>query len=208
SSAVCARASAASGSAGAGMFAAVFGSLNASGLNAASQIEAQGEAGDVTPPDTTGAIGPSDYVEIVNQEVAAYDRSTLSLLGPAVELAAFTGGVSPCDVQVKYDPQTARWFYSAIRCDGTLNKNEIYVGFSKTSDPSDLSTAAGHGWCGYAYPTAKVLEDYPKLGLAATHIVIGSNAFNAETEAFLTAHILSLPNPAAGTITSCPAAPA
>ena len=111
-------------------------------------------------------------------------------------------------MQVTYDPQTARWFYSAIRCDGTLNKNEIYVGFSKTSDPSDLSTAAGHGWCGYAYPTAKVLEDYPKLGLAATHIVIGSNAFNAETEAFLTAHILSLPKPAAGTITSCPAAPA
>src|SRR5207244_3136619 len=106
------RASAQSGSPRAGAFAAVFGSLNASGLNAASQIAAQGEAGDVTPPDTTGAIGPSDYVEIVNQEVAAYARSTLSPLGPAVGLAAFTGGLSPCDPQVKYDPRTARWFYS------------------------------------------------------------------------------------------------
>src|SRR5205823_9837070 len=34
---------------------------------------------DGAPPDTTGAIGPNDYVEIVNSIVAAYDRSDLSL---------------------------------------------------------------------------------------------------------------------------------
>jgi IPT/TIG domain len=191
----------------AGTFAAVFGSLNAAGLSAAAQIAMQGEAGDVTPPDTTGAIGPNHYVELVNNEVAAYDRTSLAPVGSPVDLSTFTGGVSVCDPQIKYDPQTTRWFYAAIRCDGSTTNNKLYIGFSKTSDPTDLSTAVGHGWCGYGYNDGKVLEDYPKLGLDSLHIVIGSNSFNAETEAFLTAHILSLPKPASGKIEACPAVP-
>ncbi|HMH46364.1 MAG TPA: hypothetical protein VK538_01500, partial [Solirubrobacteraceae bacterium] len=87
----------------AGTFAAAFGSLNAAGLSAAAQIAMQGEAGDVTPPDTTGAIGPNQYVELVNNEVAAYDRTSLAPVGSPVDLSTFTGGVSVCDPQIKYD---------------------------------------------------------------------------------------------------------
>ena len=132
--------------------AAVFGSLNAAGLSASQEIAAFGHEG--TPPDTTGAIGPEDYVEFVNSEVAAYKRSNLALVGSPVELAAFIGAVAPCDPQIKYDAKSSRWFYSAIRCDGTRTSNTLYLGFSKTSDPTDFSTATGHGWCGYAYSTA------------------------------------------------------
>ena len=174
--------------------AVVFGSLNAAGLSAAQQIAAFGQ--DVSPPDTTGAIGPEHYVEFVNEEVAAYQRSNLAIVGTPVKLATFSGAVAPCDPQIKYDPKSSRWFYVAIRCDGTLTANTLYVGFSKTSNPTDLSTAVGHGWCGYAYPTEKTLEDYPKLGLDPSHIMIGTNVFDALTEAFITAHILSLPKPA------------
>ena len=39
-------------------------SLNSPGLS----------AGEFTPPDTTGAIGPADYVEFVNSEAAAFSR--------------------------------------------------------------------------------------------------------------------------------------
>jgi hypothetical protein len=39
---------------------AVSGPLNAGGLSAAQQIGTFGEGADVTPPDTTGAIGPGD----------------------------------------------------------------------------------------------------------------------------------------------------
>jgi hypothetical protein len=184
---------------------AVFGPLNAAGLSSAQQIGMFGA--DVTPPDTTGAIGPGDYVEFVNQEVAAYDRTSLAIVGSPVALSTFTGGVAVCDPQIKYDPQTSRWFYAAIRCDGTKTQNSLYLGFSKTSDPTDFSTAVGHGWCGYSYNTGNVLEDYPKLGLEALHIMIASNSFNAETGAFATAHILSLPKPPSGKIETCPAAP-
>jgi hypothetical protein len=185
--------------------AAVFGSLNGAGLSASEQIAAFGHDG--TPPDTTGAIGPEDYVEFVNSEVAAYKRSNLALVGSPVELAKFIGAVAPCDPQIKYDPKSSRWFYSAIRCDRTRTSNTLYAGFSKTSDPADFSTATGHGWCGYAYSTGSTIEDYDKLGLDSSHIVVGSNSFNAQTEAFITAHILSLPKPASGKIETCPAAP-
>jgi hypothetical protein len=185
--------------------AAVFGSLNAVGLSASQQIATFGEGADVTPPDTTGAIGPEDYVEFVNEEVAAYGRTNLAIVGSPVNLSTFTGGVRVCDPQIKYDAQSSRWFYAAIRCDGTTTAHALYLGFSKTSDPTNFSTAVGHGWCGYAYGTGKALEDYPKLGLDSLHIMIGSNSFSAG--AFRTAHILSLPKPGSGKIETCPAAP-
>ena len=83
---------------------AVPGALNSPGLSAAQQISAFGLNGDVTPPDTTGAVGPFQYLEIVNSEVAVYDRADLSLVGPPVDLGAFTSGVSPCDPQISTRP--------------------------------------------------------------------------------------------------------
>src|SRR5207245_3644417 len=185
--------------------AVVFASVNVAGLRASQQIANFGT--DVTPPDTTGAIGPEHYVEFVNEEVAAYQRSTLAIVGTPVKLSTFTGGVVPCDPQIKYDPKSSRWFYVAIRCDGTTSNNALYLGFSKTSNPTDFSTAVGHGWCGYSYGTGKFLEDYPKLGLASSHIIIGTTRFRVLPEVFETAHILSLPKPASGNIETYPAAP-
>jgi PKD domain len=184
--------------------AAVFGSLNQDGLDAEAQVgSAEGAS---TPPDTTGAIGPADYVEFVNGQVRAYGRTTLTATSAPVGLTEFVGGVAACDPQIKYDPASERWFYAAIRCDSTETANRVYVGFSKTTDPTNFSTAAGGGWCGYTYNSGKALEDYPKLGLDPQHILIGTNSFSAETEAFLTAHILSLSKPASGEITTCPSA--
>jgi PKD repeat protein len=190
-----------------GLAAAVFGTLNASGLTAKVQIEAGGV--DTTPPDTTGAIGPNHYVEFVNSEVAAYKRADLTIVGSPVDLSTFVGGVEKtvCDPQIKYDPQTERWFYVAIRCDGTATENTMYVGFSKTSDPTNFSTGGGGGWCGYSYAFGSAFEDYPKLGLAPLHIMIGTNSFNSIGE-FLTSHIFVAPKPASGKIIACPTAPA
>jgi PKD repeat protein len=187
---------------GGGPHTAVFGGLNASGLSAAQQIAQFGVAGDVTPPDTTGAIGPTQYIEIVNSEIAIYNRTSLSLEGSPVGLGTFTGGTFPCDVQIKFDPQSGRWFYLALRCDGTTASNELYVGFSKAATPRDLTPAS---WCTYTVPSNPVtsIDDYPKLGLDAGHIIIGSNSFDALTAAFLTAHIMAAPKPPAGPISSC-----
>jgi hypothetical protein len=179
--------------------AAVFGSLNEPGLSAAQQLEAF-PSQNVTPPDSTGAIGPNAYVEMVNQEIAVYNRSNLALVGSPVAFSTFTGGTGPCDPQIKYDPVSERWFATAIRCDGTTTANALYIEFSKTSDPSSLTT----GWCRYAVSSAGSLEDYDKLGISSDHIVIGVNEFNTKPEAFNSARIISAPKPAKGTITTCP----
>ena len=182
---------------------ALFGTLSAPGLSASQQISAFGEDADLTPPDTTGAIGPADYVEIVNAEIAVYDSANLTPVGSPVDLATFTGGSGPCDVQVKYDPGSDRWFFLALRCDGTTTDNQLYVGWSKTDDPSDLAT----GWCTFAVSSspATSLDDYPKLGLDGTHVIVGTNDYDASSSAFQTAHILVAPKPASGPLGSCTA---
>jgi PKD repeat protein len=177
----------------------VFGGFNASGLSAA-------QSGGGTPPDTTGATGPTQYIEIVNSEIAIYDRTNLSMIGSPVDLATFTGGIVPCDVQIKFDPQSGRWFYLALRCDGTTTSNQLYFGWSKTANPSDLTTAS---WCSFAVSStpATSLDDYPKLGLDAGHLIIGSNLFDASSGAFQSAHVLVAPKPPGGTISGCGSAP-
>src|SRR2546430_11944711 len=49
----------------------ISGDLNQAGLSAS-------DSGGGTPPDTTGAIGPSNYIEMVNSEIAVYSRSSLA----------------------------------------------------------------------------------------------------------------------------------
>jgi PKD domain-containing protein len=166
-------------------------------------LDTPGLAGneEFTPPDTTGAIGPADYVEFVNSEVAAFSRSTLAIVGAAHDLSTFVGGVQVCDPQIKYDPQSSRWFYVALRCDGTPTANALYLGFSKTSDPTDFSIEPGHGWCGYEYNTGEALEDYPKLGLDSQHIIVGTNSFHGTS--FVSAHVFAGPKPV-GAIGACP----
>jgi len=188
---------------------AIFGgtTFNQPGLSAAGEFALVGGQPGVTPPDSTGAIGPSSYIEIVNSQIAIWSRTNLSSMVASAGLDVFTGGVQTCDPQIKYDPQSGRWFYSALRCDGTPDQNELYVGWSKQSNPAGLTSS---DWCNYAVATSPVtsLDDYDKLGIDAGHIIIGANLFDATSQAFQSAQILVAPKPAAGPITTCSTAPA
>jgi hypothetical protein len=182
---------------------AVFGGLNAPGVSAAQAIAGFGERDDVTPPDTTGEIGPSAFVEITNGLVAVYSRANLALIGSPLDLATFVqdAGGAPCDPQVKFDPQTDRWFYEAIGC-GSSDLGELFVGWSITPDPSNLTT----GWCKFAGSgsvESSAAIDYPKLALDANHIIIGANVFNAINGSFLTAEIAVAAKPPAGALSAC-----
>lgn len=155
-----------------------------------------------TPPDTTGAIGPSYYLEMVNSVVRPYSRTTLAPLGIA-QLDVFSGpsGRSVFDPQVQWDQEANRWFYTAISNDGdtTATKNFMVFGWSKDANPTgDLTSSS---WCRFAINTGVVLDDYPKLGHDANHIIIGSNVFTGNT--FNGARIWALPKPANGS-TACP----
>lgn len=187
----------ASGGGGVTTNAVVVDGLNQPGLGATDNSAAnQG-----TPPDTTGAIGPSHYVEFVNSKVGVYNRTNLGLLA-SLNLDAFAGrsGQEVFDPQIKWDQQGGRWLYVADDIDSS-NHNFLAFGWSKTADPSDL---AG-GWCRFVVSTdvaGRFLEDYPKLGHDNLHILIGSNSVRGNS--FFTAHVYSMPKPASGD-TSCAA---
>src|SRR5437899_1900609 len=163
-------------------------------------------AGDVgfccTPPDTTGSIGPNNYVEFVNTEIAVYDRSLnqLSSLDMATFVAA-PSGLNVSDPQVQWDPRGGRWFYAAIAF--AQHNNYLVFGWSKTADPSNLSG----GWCRFGSFTGNQLPDYPKLGHDDNFVLFGANLYDdtSGNYVFTTADIWALPKPPAGNLTSCAA---
>src|ERR1700694_2460974 len=168
--------------------AALFNGLTHPGLSP------QAEGAGATPPDSTGAIGPTRYVEMVNQMVGVYDRSNLTLLS-STDLAGFVGvpsGVASSDPQIQWDPQANRWLYAEIGI--ATGNNHIVFGWTKTADPSDL---AG-GWCHYGISTGHNIEDYPKLGHDAHFLIVGSNVYDDGAGfPFTPANIWAIPKPAA-----------
>jgi hypothetical protein len=95
----------------------------------------------VTPPDSTGSIGPSNYVEMVNQQIGVYDR-TLTLLA-STDNGTFTAaaGWTVSDPQIQWDGGANRWLYAAVGV--ATGNNVLLFGWSKTASPTDLA----NGWC-------------------------------------------------------------
>jgi len=165
----------------------LFNGLNGSGLSDYA----------ATPPDSTGAIGPTRYVEMVNQQIGVFDRTNLTMLS-STDNGSFTGASaldSVSDPQIQWDPQANRWFYSAIAV--SQGNNALLFGWSKTSDPSDLT----NGWCRFGIGRGSDLDDYPKLGHDDDFIFVGSNVFSdvaAPNYTFETATLWAIPKPALG----------
>jgi hypothetical protein len=154
-----------------------------------------------TPPDSTGAIGPNNYVEMANSRIAVYDRN-LNLVSSST-LQNFAGQASSalCDVQIQWDPSANRWLYAFLYCGSDPNLQGFFLGWSMTSDPSNLT---GGGWCQFAYSTGAFLLDFPKLGHNSNYMIVGGNFYanpTTTTPSFVTATIAWVPLPANGDTT-------
>jgi chitodextrinase len=162
--------------------------LNGSGFD-------QGAAGGWSPPDSTGSIGPTAYLEMVNQAIGVYDRNNLGLVS-STNSTAFEKfqNDSGSDPQIQWDPQANRWLYSSI------GDHSLALGWSKTSDPGNLT----QDWCTFSLNTGDPLEDYPKLGHDASRITITANEF--DSSGFTTAHIWTYAAPPPGNVQCTPPA--
>jgi hypothetical protein len=153
-----------------------------------------------TPPDSTGAIGPNYYIEMVNSLVGVYSRADLSLVS-STDLGSFTAapsGLTLSDPQIQWDFIANRWFYLAIAFQIPGN-NYLVWGWSKTSDPSDLA----NGWCRFGVFTGDSLNDFPKLGHDDNYLLFGSNVYeDHDLNTELTANIWAYRKPASSD-TSC-----
>ena len=159
------------------------------------------------PSDSTGAIGTTRYIELVNSRAAIYNRTSNTPTAQG-NLLSLTGCATPActdsvfDVQVIWQPALNRFFYATMDIgSGSPGGNLINFGFSTTATPT-LSNAS---WCRYSIGFGNTVPDYPKLGDTKDFLLIGTNNFTA-SESFIGSTIFWITHPPAGT--SCPPASA
>jgi hypothetical protein len=152
-----------------------------------------------SPSDSTGAIGPTRYIEVVNSIVGVYDRS--GGVVASADLATWWNVLDtfPFDPQVIWDPGTSRFYYTGVTYFSDTGW-DLTVGWSTTDSPA----MADADWCRYVINYGSELPDNPHLGDSAPFILIGVNAFNGET--FRGADIIAIGKPDAAT--TCPDASA
>jgi hypothetical protein len=164
-------------------------------------IEFQGQSdANFTPPDTTGAVGPTRFLEVVNSRFGIYDRAGALLdSGTLNVLAGVSSSRIVFDPQALWDPQTQRFYYAAVNSNSFFTSHQLVFGWSKTSAPTTDAD-----WCKYSFGfgyTGGDLPDYPKLGDSQDFILIGANVFDGGVS-FQSADVAYVGKPAPGT--TCP----
>ncbi|HEX6871944.1 MAG TPA: carboxypeptidase regulatory-like domain-containing protein, partial [Micromonosporaceae bacterium] len=140
-------------------------------------FEGVGNVDGVVPPDTNGDVGPSHYVQMVNQSYAVYDKSGNLLLGPLPNNALFAGFGGPCettnhgDPVVLYDEAADRWMLTQFAVPGGATGFHQCMAISQTPDP----TGAFYRYDFFYHQTR--LNDYPKYGIWPDAYYMTANEF-------------------------------
>ncbi|MCP4220306.1 MAG: hypothetical protein GY765_37085 [bacterium] len=133
------------------------------------------------PPDTTGDVGLTYYIQAVNSSFGIFRKSDGVKVYSSTFDAFFGGtGISgtPCDSDnngdpiVLFDRYNERWFILDFAWDSSQNDGSYFsIAASKTSDPTG-------DWWQYAFRADNTLmDDYPKAGVWHDGIYITANMF-------------------------------
>jgi hypothetical protein len=134
------------------------------------------------PPDTNGAVGNYQYVQAVNVDLTAFDKSSgASVFGP-VPLNTFWSAVGgPCaqnnggDPIVQFDKINNRWVVMQIQYSGSGGGGGNYLCVA-VSNEDDWSDHTGFRFNAYSYKFS-TLTDYPKMGIWNDGYYVTFNAF-------------------------------
>jgi len=140
------------------------------GQSAADNRRALGFA--FVPPDTNGAVGARQYVQMVNVTIAVYDKRDGSLqLGPVAIHSLWSGFGGLCelggetatysdggDPVVLYDRMANRWLVSQLQFDETFTHTAQCLAISTSSD-------ATGSYNRYEFDFGANFPDYPKFGI-------------------------------------------
>ena len=136
---------------------------------------AVGQGGSWAPPDPNGAVGTSNYFEIVNDGFAIYNKSGTKVYGPAPTNTIFSGFGGHCqtnndgDGTVVFDHFAQRWVVQQFSISSVPYSTCIAV--STTSDPTG-------SWNRYEFVYNNTdFIDYPKLGVWSDGYYISYNVF-------------------------------
>ncbi len=139
------------------------------------------------PPDTNGAVGATQYVQIVNTAFQVFDKSTgNSVLGPVSIESVWSGFGGVCQNNGEGDPVVAlrqdrqSLGHQSVRRDGAADSRCVAVSTSPDATGSwnrydfDLGSTFGNNF-----------YDYPKLSTWPDAYYMSANVFNAGGTAFL-----------------------
>src|SRR6185436_1317629 len=133
-----------------------------------------------TPPDSMGAVGPTQYIVAVNGRIVSFNKSTGVADGVlnATTNSFFTSvrnGSGTSDPRIRYDRLTSRWFIIIIN---VATPNRVLVALSDSASAGIIT--AGTVWAFYQFTNAAgatCLADYPTLGIDKNALYIGVNNF-------------------------------
>jgi hypothetical protein len=167
------------------------------------------EAGFI-PPDSMGAVGPSQVLVIVNGRIKVFDKSgNLGALNATTDTffnSVRSAGTS--DPHARYDRLTQRWFITMI---DVAADNRVLIAVS--SGPTITGTASftffqfQHDLVGTTpNPDTGGFADYDTLGVDRFALYIGVNVFNAAGTALLgtTGFVVNKSNLFSATLTVTP----
>jgi hypothetical protein len=132
------------------------------------------------PPDSMGAVGPSQVLVFVNGRIRVFDKQG-NPGGLNVSDSAFwapvRNGSEPTDPGVEYDRLAQRWIVSGINTEDSNNRIMLAV-----SDGPAITSASDFTFFAFNQaappPSASPrFADYPQLGVDANAIYIGVNEF-------------------------------
>ena len=134
------------------------------------------------PSDTNGEAGPNHYVQIVNVGFQIWNKSGVSLYGPADNNTLWAGFGGPCqtsndgDPIVLYDQLANRWLLTQFALPNfPAGPSYQCIAVSQTGDPTGI-------YYRYAYTTSQTLiEDYPHLGVWPDAYYMTTNQFQGNT---------------------------
>jgi hypothetical protein len=134
------------------------------------------------PPDTNGEIGPTQYVQMVNEGFQVFSKTGTSLLGPSGISTLWQGFGGPCetagdgDPVVMYDQLADRWVISQFA--GSSVPTEECIAVSTSGD-------ATGSYFRYQFHLGTNFFDYPHLGVWPDGYYMAMNVFNSAGTAFL-----------------------
>jgi hypothetical protein len=142
------------------------------------------------PPDTMGAIGPSQFIIALNGRVRSFSKTTGQTDGgiDTTTDSFFSSVMTPgsnftTDPRIRYDRLSGRWFVTMIDVPGRqgTQPNRVMIAMSDSA-----TITGGAVWSFFQFAgDATNFADYPTLGIDANALYIGANIFSTISGAFV-----------------------
>jgi hypothetical protein len=145
-------------------------------------LGAQSNESGFIPPDSMGAVGPSQVVVFVNGRLKVFDKQG-NPGGLNVSDSAFwapvRNGSEVTDPEVEYDRLSGRWIVAAINLEGTNNRIMLAVSDGPTITSTSDFTYFFFNQAAPPPSASPRFADYPQMGVDANAIYIGVNEFDS-----------------------------